>query len=97
MLEEIDLRDNDIGTNGAEQLVAMIDRGRGSLRSIHLQGNPRMASEKLQEVEAKVNQPPRTPSPRKSPAVREKIDDTPSEALVMPSLPCARGALMNPE
>ena len=78
MLEEIDLRDNDIGTNGAEQLVAMIDRGRGSLRSIHLQGNPRMASEKLQEVEAKVNQPPRTPSPRKSPAVREKIDDTPS-------------------
>jgi len=78
MLEEIDLRDNDIGTNGAEQLVAMIDRGRGSLRSIHLQGNPRMASAKLQEVEAKVNQPPRTPSPRKSPAVREKIDDTPS-------------------
>ena len=83
VLEEIDLRDNDIGTDGAEQLVAMIDRGRGSLRSIHLQGNARMDSAKLLEVEAKVHQPPRTPSPRKSAAVREKSDGailTPDEA-----------------
>lgn len=85
-LEEIDLRDNDIGTDGAEQLVAMIDRGRGSLRSIHLQGNARMDSAKLLEVEAKVNQLPRSPSPRKSPrktVTEEKSDGailTPNEA-----------------
>ena len=37
--QEIDLRDNDIGKEGADELLAMIERGRGSLRKLHLQVN----------------------------------------------------------
>jgi len=33
MLEEIDLQDNDVGPAGAEQLLAMINRGRGNLHA----------------------------------------------------------------
>ena len=37
MLAELDLRDNDIGEEGAAELIALIDRGRGSIRIIQLQ------------------------------------------------------------
>ena len=36
-IEELDLRDNDIGVDGVTELVAMVERGRGCLRVLHLQ------------------------------------------------------------
>ena len=72
VLEELDLRDNNISSNGAAGLLGMIDRGRGCLRALHLHGNPRIDSKVLQEVEHKMSQAPRTPSPRKAVSTREK-------------------------
>jgi len=49
------------------------------------QGNPRISLKTLQEIETKVSQPPRSPSPKKMASIREKSDGgaailTPEEA-----------------
>ena len=70
MLEEIDLQDNDVGPAGAEQLLAMINRGRGNLRTLNVRGNPRIQAALLEEIELKVSQQKSTPSPKKSASTR---------------------------